>query len=89
MKLAYRLGGVLREHLGAAQLTLGTTLRAGYEAVANLKYSPIDPVELLTRATAAVRRGRPEPDYPWISRFDVSLALSHEPGRTHATTSDS
>jgi len=75
VKLAQRLGGILRDTIGGGgRLAPGTTLRAGYEAVSNLKYSPIDPVELLTRATAAVRAGKPEPHCPWVRRFDVGAA---------------
>jgi PleD family two-component response regulator len=47
----------------------GARLRAGYEAVANLKYSPSDPVALLARATAAVRHGVGERAHPWVRRF--------------------
>src|SRR5439155_62458 len=33
-------------------------LRAGYESVANVGYEPMEPMELLARATSAVRTGR-------------------------------
>jgi len=59
---------------GAGQLAPGSTLRAGYDAVDNLTYSPIDPFELLTRAAAAVRTGIPEPSSPWVRRFDAGKA---------------
>jgi len=55
-------------------LTPGKTLHVGYEAVTNLKYSPIDPVALLARATAAVRDGKPEPGAPWVRRFELAAA---------------
>lgn len=50
----------------------GGGLLVGYDAVANLKYSPIDPVALLGRAASAVRNGRPERGLPWVRRFDVN-----------------
>jgi len=55
---------------GRAPLVPGTTLSVGYDAVANLKYSPIDPVDLLVRADAAVQGGVPEPGSPWLRRFE-------------------
>ncbi len=69
LKLAERVGGMLRDAVRAGPRISGPTLRIGYDAVANLKYSPIDPVALLARAAAAVRTGRPEPEHPWVSRF--------------------
>ena len=48
------------------------TLLVGFDAVANLKYSPVDPVALLGRAATAVRNGRPERGLPWVRRFDVN-----------------
>ena len=36
----------------------GLHVRSSYEAVANVGYTPIEPVELLVRAAAAVRTGR-------------------------------
>jgi len=52
---------------------LGSALRAGFDAVVNLKYSPTDAVELLTRAAAAVRNGKPEPGRPWVRRFEAAV----------------
>ena len=69
VKMARRLSVVLREWLGVASVTNGVpAVRVGYEAVANLKYSPLDPVELLQRAVSAVRDGAPEPQEPWVRR---------------------
>lgn len=71
VKLAHRVADALRDVTAdAVPLLPGTTLRAGYDAVANLKYSPTDPVDLLVRANAAVRGGAPEPGAPWVRRFD-------------------
>jgi PleD family two-component response regulator len=72
VRLARRVADVLRTAPGGHRFTPGLTFWVGYEAVTNLTYSPIDPVELLTRASAAVRHGIPEPDFPWLRRFDSS-----------------
>ena len=69
LKLARRLSVLLREWLGvAAELDGVPAVSVGYEAVANLKYAPLDPVELLQRAVSAVREGAPEPQDPWVRR---------------------
>ena len=69
VKLARRVGSLLCNFLGVTAMQNGEpTLRIGYEAVDNLKYSPLDPVELLHRATSAVREGAPEPQEPWMRR---------------------
>ena len=73
VKLAERVGSALCRAVGdGAVLVPGSTLRAGYDAVGNLGYAPIDPAELLAHATAAVRVGQSEPDCPWVRRFEVT-----------------
>ncbi|HEX9610472.1 MAG TPA: response regulator [Gemmatimonadales bacterium] len=69
--LTRRVLDALRKTPGGDRVVPGSTLRVGYDAVANLKYSPIDPVELLASASAAVRHGKPEPDYSWVRRHDA------------------
>ena len=54
------------------------SLRVGYDAVANLRYAPIDPVDLLAHAMAALRSGLPEPGSPWVRRYDASAASRPE-----------
>jgi len=71
-KLAERLGGSLGD----------AALRVGYDAVTNLKYAPMDPVELLARARAAVRHGRPDPARAWLRCFDGTRGAGPEPGAT-------
>jgi hypothetical protein len=44
-------------------------VRFGYEAVSNLGYAPVEPVELLVRASTALRTGRAEAGGS-IRRFD-------------------
>ena len=71
LKLVRRAAVALRGTVGGAAPE--ATLRVGYDSVANLTYSPIDPVALLARAAAAVRTGKPEPDAPWVRRFEGAL----------------
>jgi CheY-like chemotaxis protein len=83
LKLAQRVASALCAAPGGGAgadkaVTPGPGLLVGYDAVVNLKYSPIDPVALLGRAAAAVRNGRPEPGYPWVRRFDVGPASAEE-----------
>ena len=47
-------------------------VRCGYEAVANVGYAPIEPVDLLGRAAAAVRTGRADSG-GWLRRFDEGI----------------
>ena len=77
VKLAHRIGDALRD---------GGSVNVGYDAVPNLKYSPIDPVALLLRATTAVRTGTPEPGYAWMRRFDDAKATAPETGSAPRTT---
>jgi PleD family two-component response regulator len=44
-------------------------VRAGYAAVANLAYRPIDPATLLLRAGTALHGGEPDAHYHWLRRF--------------------
>lgn len=44
-------------------------VRAGYEAVANVKYAPLKPLDLVLRAATALRTGRMEGG-GWIRRFE-------------------
>jgi DNA-binding response OmpR family regulator len=74
VKLAERVGGVLRRAIDGGVFRRGSTLRAGYDAVANLTYRPMDPVELLMHASAALRAGTPEPGRAWVRRYDGGAA---------------
>jgi len=87
VKLAQRIGGALRDGAGAIDSSAsGSALQVGYDAVTNLKYSPIDPVALLLRATTAVRTGTPEPGCSWMRRFDEAKASAPEAGVAPRTT---
>ena len=77
VQLAQRVANGLRSATDeGGTLVPGATLVAGYDAVENLRYAPLDPVELLAHAAAAVRSGVPEPAYPWIRRFDATAAAA-------------
>ncbi len=63
---ARRMSAVLRQRAEAAPAAVRRELRVGYAAVDNLKYSPVDPLVLMARASAAVNDGVPEAAWPWI-----------------------
>jgi DNA-binding response OmpR family regulator len=70
--LARRVSGVLRASVDDGNVIVpGRTLRVGYDAVANLSYTPVDPAELLMRAAAAVRQGEPEAGAAWVYRAAI------------------
>ena len=54
----------------AERLQTPLRVRCGYEAVANVGYTPIEPVDLLVRASTALRTGRVEIG-GWLRRFDA------------------
>ena len=79
-RLAERLASTVQASAGAAptpapapdsasQPQLPLRVRCGYEAVANVGYAPIEPVDLLVRASTALRTGRAE-GANWLRRFD-------------------
>jgi len=55
----------------------GATLRVGFDVATNLAYQPIDPVVLLPRAAAAAHAGQPDPEHPWMRRFDERISGQH------------
>lgn len=68
--LATRLA--LPARAAAAEIGLDpddVTIRAGYDAVPNLAYAPMDAATLLLRAGTALRSGEPEPQRRWLRRF--------------------
>ncbi len=72
---AVRLVQRVQERLDSESLTFcGTpctlTVRAGYYAVSDFAESPVDAIEMLLRATNALRRNRDERRVPLISAFD-------------------
>ena len=61
-------------------LAAGPSVQAGYDAVANFTYTPIDPVDLVWRSRAALRRGVPEPGHPWVRHYDGSATAATQDG---------
>jgi PleD family two-component response regulator len=46
-------------------------VRAGFTALPNLAYSPVEPTDILARATAALRAGELSADFEWLSPSEV------------------
>src|SRR6185503_15782208 len=71
VRLAERLVRAIRDSAAAPQPHLPLRqVRVGYEAVTNVGYAPIQPVDLLVRASAALRRGTAVAGSSWIRRYD-------------------
>ena len=70
-RLAERLADAIR---GApddsARPTPAVRLQAGYDGVADFHAASIDPVDLMLRATAALRKTRTHPPRSWLRGFD-------------------
>lgn len=71
LRLAERMVRAIREgtSVGGEQPPV-RQVRVGYEAVSNVGYAPIQPTDLLMRASAALRRGTAEGGRSWIRRYD-------------------
>jgi len=52
-------------------------VRVGYEAATNVGYEPIQPVDLLVRASTALRRGAAVGGTSWIRRYDEGGGAAH------------
>ena len=46
-------------------------VRAGFTALPNLAYSPVDPTDILARAAVALRDGELSADFEWLSPAEV------------------
>src|SRR5206468_2563475 len=65
--LAQRVARALRAASGDA----APPLRAGYDAVGNTRYTPVEPKHLLARATSALRLAKGDATANWIRAFDA------------------
>ena len=65
--LAQRVARALRAASGDA----APPLRAGYDAVGNTRYTPVEPMHLLARATSALRLAKGDATANWIRAFDA------------------
>ena len=54
----------------------GATLRVGYDSVTNFRDAPIEPMDMLVRATSALRTVRNSGPADWIRAFQDGAALS-------------
>ncbi len=80
LRLAERMVQAIRESSTAGGQSLPVRqVRVGYEAVSNVGYAPIQPVDLLVRASAALRRGTAEGGRSWIRRYDDGIGPSASP----------
>jgi len=71
VRLAERLVRAIRDSAASSEQRLPLRqVRVGYEAVTNVGYAPIQPVDLLVRASAALRRGTAVAGSSWIRRYD-------------------
>lgn len=77
VKLAERLATSMEKALSDAGVPdAATRVRAGYEAVENMRYSPAEPLELVARAAAALRTGQPSGVRGRVRRSDPTLRLT-------------
>lgn len=78
MRLAHRLVRGLLSALSQGAEGARLAVRAGFEAVPNLGFAPVEPVELLAHATTALRTGRIEGGFGWmrqiVPHFDRELS---------------
>ncbi len=72
VRLAVRVGAALRAvHRSDGPGDGEPWVRAGYHVVGNVGYQPLDSVELLRRAAAALEEGVADPVYSWLRRYDA------------------
>src|SRR5262249_4259618 len=65
--LAYRLAGAISNSLQASPLQgPAVRLHGGYHSVADFHEASLDPVDLMLRATAALRKARNDPTGAWL-----------------------
>jgi len=72
--LARRVAAILRSGTAGDGRAMQALL-IGYDAVDNLTYAPINPPDLIARATAAVRNGKPEPANQWLRRYEPTAPV--------------
>lgn len=66
VQLAQRLAHAVRAAAPGAQ---SLPLRVGYDAVGNTRYTPVEPKNLLSRATSALRAAKADGAASWIQAF--------------------
>ncbi len=77
VKLAERLGAAIKTMPGAnGHDATPMRLRAGYDAVTNVREAPLGALDLLGHAAAALRRSRGDGNGQWIAPFESTGATS-------------
>jgi diguanylate cyclase (GGDEF)-like protein len=71
VKLAHRMMQWVTAALGADPQAPPVRVRAGYDAVVNVAYEPLDPTALLLRAATALRGIRTDVGGEWLKRFEA------------------
>lgn len=87
IRLAKRISEAVTEALASRDPRIEgnapVSFAAGFDIVANVKYNPIDPFELLQRAAFAVRNGKPTAELAWVRRYaDVTIDRRSTPPAT-------
>jgi CheY-like chemotaxis protein len=77
---ANRMGAMLHQATRTHPVLGNVRMHAGYASVDNLKYTPINPIQLLNHSAHAVAAGIADLEHPWIRRFagmpgDASASL--------------
>ncbi len=75
--LARRLAQAIEQENSRKTGKPGFTVRAGYEAVENVREQQIEAHDLLERAAIAMRRTKPNGDEGWIQPFDQEGPFLH------------
>lgn len=84
-EFAHRMGNVLRRATATHPVLANVTVLAGCASIDNLKYSPVNPIQLLNESVHAVTEGVPDTEHPWIRRFaglhiDAAVSPSRSDG---------
>ena len=82
VRLAERLGRQLDAARDAAGAKRAARMRAGYFAIPDFHESPIEPVNMLVRATTALRLGRSKGNGKWIHAFEERGPVTPDPKRS-------
>ena len=67
--LAERFAAFLQKEAADTSVLKNFTIQAGYDAVSDFREAPMDPTELITRATSASNRSPENPDEGWLKPF--------------------
>jgi GGDEF domain-containing protein len=75
MRMAERIGAALRETRVLSDGHVAPMrVRAGYTAVPDYHEADVDPLEMLLRATTALRTAQPDGAHHWLQSFEAAAA---------------